>query len=840
MALIVKQKLLSSNFIIYPFLNSSWLIPLGDFSDKLGFAIDLSTRMGQAEGFVISPDRRFKLDTASCLVSYNNRSEKYDCSQVFVREEDIYVSLRLLKKWLPVNITVDSFMSRVVIDPREKLPFQEKEDREKKAAGLLNSDSSTDDPQYPFYKTPRTWLDGFSIDQQINTRYSKSAKGDSTMTGNSSTLGSGELFGFETTGSFYTNFPSTQNTIGAQPTHRVTFSRHDLDGNLLGPAHLQEIQLYSVNLPSLDLITRSSTITGAYLSSYPLQSSSQFSSQDFQGELPPDWEVELYQNDIFIGRQTSSSSHQYRFQKIPLLYGVNRFKLIFYGPQGQRKIVNKTYNINPNISQPNQSYYRLGVGSEDTGTPRYFFQYDRGLFRGLNLTLGAAKYTYQDIEYPVLGYLKAQGFLQALYYSLGTSFLDKNHWAYQAQTQYPISTVILGASYLNSRQFQSEALPDGATLKNRTSLDLSFPIPFFRTLQTKTNLTRTELITGDFTNSAQNQLTTNLFGILFFNQLSYLINSNNTTSANLTGLAQASKWSSHLNIQLGMNYDSQSIQNVQESLLYRTSDKFSLNLTLMRSFQFNSFTGTFALNYTPKPIRLSATTSYSTTGDYSISSLMSFNLTRDPAQGKLDLYSNALSSSSSVAIHAYEVKRKPYSKKTIKKGVEKVKIRLTGGSSGEATTNKRGYAFLTKVQPNMKTFVNINTSKLENTFLRSPINGAKVYPRTGKTTVIDLPFYTVGTIEGTIFTKDRSNAEKPKRGVHIILKDITGKVLSKTKTNSDGFYSFEEIKPGHYLIVLDQKYLKEFKVKPIPELKRLTIPEEGSFESGADFYLKPA
>ncbi len=56
-----------------------------------------------------------------------------------------------------------------------------------------------------------------------------------------------------------------------------------------------------------------------------------------RGILPTGYEVELYRNDILVGSVRTAVNDQYEFLEVPVDYGVNVFRLVFYGPQGQRR-----------------------------------------------------------------------------------------------------------------------------------------------------------------------------------------------------------------------------------------------------------------------------------------------------------------------------------------------------------------------------------------------------------------------------------------------------------------------------------------------------------------------
>ncbi len=62
-----------------------------------------------------------------------------------------------------------------------------------------------------------------------------------------------------------------------------------------------------------------------------------FETIDFRGDLASGFEVELYRNDTLVGSTRDAVNGQYEFRKVPVDFGLNVFRLVFYGPQGQRR-----------------------------------------------------------------------------------------------------------------------------------------------------------------------------------------------------------------------------------------------------------------------------------------------------------------------------------------------------------------------------------------------------------------------------------------------------------------------------------------------------------------------
>lgn len=110
---------------------------------------------------------------------------------------------------------------------------------------------------------------------------------------------------------------------------------------------------------------------GAYASSFKDLVLSADKTIDINGPLSDGWQVELYQNNQLIEFRQSSIGGRYQFANVPVSYGLNTFKLVFYGPYGE-------------ILTEERNYYS-GTSPVKTGEFGYVlnaYQRDRYLFEG--------------------------------------------------------------------------------------------------------------------------------------------------------------------------------------------------------------------------------------------------------------------------------------------------------------------------------------------------------------------------------------------------------------------------------------------------------------------------
>jgi hypothetical protein len=228
---------MSNAVVIYPTTSNDWLVPLGEISESLGFAVRASASLGVAEGFIIKEQRPFRLDTHACRVQYESRSEAYDCRDAVSHQEDIFVERRLYQTWFPVTIKVNPLRSQIVIYPREKLPLQLRREREQQAERSRGLKEDFD-PGFPRLATPHDWLEAPFIDEQLNfADANASGKHDTQLQHN--TQVSGELLGLEA----YMFLTGDQRKFS---TKRFNFARRwtGEESPNGGPLKVREVQLW--------------------------------------------------------------------------------------------------------------------------------------------------------------------------------------------------------------------------------------------------------------------------------------------------------------------------------------------------------------------------------------------------------------------------------------------------------------------------------------------------------------------------------------------------------------------------------------------------------------------
>jgi outer membrane usher protein FimD/PapC len=126
---------------------------------------------------------------------------------------------------------------------------------------------------------------------------------------------------------------------------------------------------------------------------------------------------------------------------------------------------------------------------------------------------------------------------------------------------------------------------------------------------------------------------------------------------------------------------------------------------------------------------------------------------------------------------------------------------LAQSSLNVATTNAKGYAVLEGIIPNERSQVTVDTDELaaNNLYARSTY----ILPREGTVYNIDVPMAQMGTIDGTVEMVGGTEGQSaPVGGINLALVNAQGQEIARTISAYDGFYSFDLVPAVSYRVVL--------------------------------------
>ncbi len=306
--------------------NGKTVISLRDFADVLRLAIDVAPDGRKADGWYIREGKTFHLDVDKKeVVTDHGRFDIAD--DVLVKDGDIFVPADRLGEWLGMDMSVDIAYQSLRITGNDKFPIQEELERKKNR--VVNS--VIPKPSLPLGGKTYTMASVPLVDVSTRSTYKKeSGNSDREVMHNAYVT---------TVGDFAKGTLRTQSYIDSKnqlKRVRATYQKDSLKGDLLGSLKAKRLEVGDITTVRTPLGGATSRELGVHITNAdPLRNFSRPTTV-ISGNAIPGWDVELYRNNQLLRLVHIDDSGFYKFEDISLYQDDNNFRLMFYGPQGER------------------------------------------------------------------------------------------------------------------------------------------------------------------------------------------------------------------------------------------------------------------------------------------------------------------------------------------------------------------------------------------------------------------------------------------------------------------------------------------------------------------------
>ncbi len=819
------------------------LIPLTALAEIVDLAVEVKIADGKAEGFLYQEKRTFYLDVARNEVTLSGKTQKYDGIRIKIYPDDIYVDSQLLSQWMPFRLDVDLFSSQIKIISSEKLPFEERMERERR---LKNAQAHRRDPDpgYPRHFEPyRQWRTPF-INQTFDMRATRDGASGATSSSLAyTTYATGELFKMES--SLYLS-GNQQNPVD---TGRLTFSRSDPSGRLLGGLNARKYAFGHVDTPGTDSITRPQNPSlGAYVSNRPLYRQNQYDKHTFRGDLLPGWEIELYQNNALIGLQQPDANGQYNFEDVPLFFGRNYFRLVFYGPQGQKREEKQNFDINDALVKNGEHQYTGFTGQDADGGARGSLQYSYGVAKSFNVGVGLDQITLGPAE--LMGasesYVYARTGAQML---LAGSFVTANvisasnggiatdlGWQMRiGQSSSLTLKSVLMDNYVSER---FPLLADPTQEYWEGTINTAIPQTVIPRIPLQFRWLRYGYQSGAERTELNNRISIGAHRLAFSNDMSLVLQTGQQDLLN--GLTQLSYHGKRASVRGDLSYAAAPTSGL-------TSAGFTVDQIRYKGVLL-SFSGThllsqgydqyaFNINRPKGKFAYTVGTNYSTNGNASINFRLTFGLGQEPRTPYWKMSSDPIAGRGAVSARVFIDHDNDGIYSEGDEPLEGARLRINGTVS-QIKTDKQGIAFLTSLQAHNATDVSLAVESLEDPTWTPTLQGVRLTPRPGEVAQIDFPVIETGEIDGTVYFR-RGRRYTAAGNVRLELINAEGNVVAETRSAFDGFYVFIVVPDGKYLVRISPGQIEKLGLSRVRALE-VRVSRRNQFVSGINFAVERA
>lgn len=379
-------------------------VPLGRLLNALNFPITVEVASGQTHGWFVSETNTFTLNMGTQTLEIAGQSKPYPADSIARHVDDLYVRSGLLADWFPLQVGFNFQRLQLALTSTQTLPGEARRAREAswqqlaKAQQRQNKQDLADAIPLPYQLFSQPSL---RLDAGINSTY---ANADGTRTnGNLGVQAEGEaLYG---TGQLAVQLQRESSGGLKLGESSLLIERNDLTPRYFGGVPVTNLGAGDITAPQLALSQGSTAGRGARVSNRgqnPVDDPDRFV---LEGTAPVGWDVEVYQDQSLIAFQRITGDGRYRFNTLPLRAGLNLFRIVQLGPQGEKRESFERYNLGQDMPalgelqydtalyQPGQRTLGLGQTNANNPQPDAPWQLrqrlDLGLTNNLALTLGA-------------------------------------------------------------------------------------------------------------------------------------------------------------------------------------------------------------------------------------------------------------------------------------------------------------------------------------------------------------------------------------------------------------------------------------------------------------------
>ncbi|BFM06718.1 hypothetical protein R50071_19220 [Halioxenophilus aromaticivorans] len=761
----------------------------------------------------------------------------------------LYASEQALEQMFKLDIGLKLSDSYATVDSEVSLPFQQSLERRNR---VLTSLDSIGEYENPILDVPYSLIEIPSADLRVAHTVRKLQDQDETLRSTFYTLVSNGDLGYMNSNVFVNG--SREDGINNVS---VRFDRYSAQRDLLGPLSLSQVSFGDIDAPG----ALSSYGRGVLVSNEAKTSQFMRDFTSIEGNHYPGWEVELLLDDSVIDYQEIGQDGRYRFDDVILTQGNNNYSLVFYGPNGEREVESRNLyvgedsedirklrysvsftqpnvrlysdnaNNNSSIWQANvvsrfamtnwlsfnagyslrhwdeldlseerlladdraDEFYRVGVAANILGQ-QLSVQADRvndnpfDITYGLGGGRGAFRYR---LSYTQFGQ-QEEG--ETYYDPLTDTEIDRGESTLEAVIKAKLFgvTALFNGSQIN---YEDYSLNRSRFIVSSGYNRLNFSTGFEYIESLIDEQVQDQLLGDLFVGSGLGPLTARL-------RASYQIQ----PEAELASIGVASSLRLSRDVNVNFDYDHSLLTDTDT---YRVGMKWTTPyLTITPSVAYHD-TGYVSGNLNvlmPMGSRSGALGNYYMVDRRSISNrgTVKARLFEDEnGNGSFDLGERLLSGG---VVHSLQTRQR-------------------------AESDDVGVATLDNVRTWFPSDIVYESDTIDDYSMRYGGDMFAVEARPGKVIEVDLPFYRAGDVDGTVFRYLSDGSHREARGVRIELVKAGGEVVATTVTASDGFYSFERVLPGQYLVRVTGE------AADARNNRSVIIDRTGNFVGGVDIFL---
>lgn len=811
-------------------------LPLLELCKTLDIPIEGSVDAGTAEGWFRDESWRFVLDTNRRMLSLNGRDQSIDWSLIERHEHDFYVPSESFAEWLGLTLEVQLGSSRIHLPGGQRLPLEQKLERKERWARQQRQRPATMS-DIPIAQTKNAWLAWPSID--ANASLGSNGDRDARITTTRlDLLAAGEFLRSNATLSLNARDDSRQ---GSTIDTRLRLGRPATSAGGIGWS------AGDIHSPLLPLLTAQADGLGIRVGNIDeAKSMTDFSRTTLRGEALNGWDVELYRNNDLLAFLTVESTNQYRFDDVALQPGLNLFRVVMHGPQGQRRERLERIVVGDDMLTRGEQHWQgfallrderllpgpLNSGEQrraSTGSLMAGFGYRRALTSRWSMGVDVLSTELDDgRQHRYVSARTQAGWLGLL---LEGQWLRDvaGGWAARVSAQSLGIANNAGIDYERFVGFDSpeingvdggDELTDRLRARwnsrglERLSSTLEYELDRYRRTSGADAGTLRETRTGRL-HLSQRWRTLTASASLEARQetdRTTLVDGGMLLNYRRPRFDIASQWSYRFAPEA-------SLQTANITANWNLRERLRLRANLNRSFDRNARTRfDLGLSWTTSRWLTSLHAGRDSDGRYEIGLSMFTSLQRADRRWRAD--SRSGTGMSSVIAHVFL--DRDGNGRFDGDDTPLPDVRFSAGMSGSVpSTDARGMAMLTRLPANQAMTIAIREDSLGNPYWIPLSPAQQIRAQPGQVVALSFPVMVSTEIDGTVYFM-KGTERKPASNVSLQLLDRSGAVVRELRSAFDGAYLFDRVAPGDYTLQVAPEQLSRLALQA-PDARSLTL-----------------
>jgi hypothetical protein len=795
--------------------NQEVLLPVADIFDFLKIKNSLSPGMDSLTGFFLSTDATFLIDRTGNRIQFQGKNHLLKKNELMRTETNMYLKSQYFGeifgldckfsfRALSVNMTTD-----LELPVMREMRLEQMRKNISHLKGKSNVDSIIPKSRPAFHFGMADWsvVSTQEIGNKIDTRINLAL---------GAVIAGGEA-------NFFLNYDTNSPLDERQQYYNWRVVNNER-------SYLRQSTLGKITIDAISSIY--DPIIGLKLTNTPTTYRKSFGTYPLSDYTNPGWMVELYVNNVLVDYKKADASGFFTFQ-VPLVYGNSNVKMKFYGPWGEERFKEQHINVPFNFLPPGELEYTLVAGMVEDGEQSILTRGITNYGITKNLTLGTGvEYLSSVTSAKVMPFVNvAARPLSAMILSgeftygvrgkgiLTYQFLN-NIEAELNFTKYKKGQTAVNYNYLEERKAILTLPVKGKNFSfyNRITYDqIILPLSGYSTAEWlisgaimgfSTNLTNYAMFTSQANPYVYSNLSCSFHlprGIVFIPQIQYEFSRNELIS-------------------LKSGFEKYLFKNGFLSLTYENNFK-----SKVQSIQFG-----FRLDL---PFAQSSITARQTNGSTSIMETVRGSLILDANSRYFGANSRTSVGKGGIVFSSY-LDMNCNSKRD--KGEPKIaglNIRMSGGLASE---NDRDTTIrVTDVEPYTPHLVELDANSFDNIAWKLRYKTFSVVVNPNMFKLVEIPVAVVGEVSGTVF-KEKEDDQQGIGRILVNIFDKNEKLIGKTLTEPDGYFSYLGLAPGSYEVSIDSAQLAKLHLVALPEKQKITIQQglNGDTVEGIDFVLK--